>query len=237
MQPTYARPTPLAPAPTASSVLLVDAEYLRRAAARSHEMMSGSRISASRVSIDACQMSSLLDSLIVDFELDACRSGAGRPGRRVYDTVGADRRQRSRQVSYRSALRAEGFVLRTVRAPRGRGKPGTLANDRPQANGVQATLADDLVRLARELTTVVLLAGGEAYATAVTAAREHGAEVVLLLPPGCERLAAEPLPEGATRVIRLHPEVFEEPFEVHHSGWRPRHDRVAARSASVAEVC
>ena len=48
MQPTYARQTRLAPAPTASSAVLVDAEHVRRAAARSHEMISGSRISASR---------------------------------------------------------------------------------------------------------------------------------------------------------------------------------------------
>jgi hypothetical protein len=66
----------------------------------------------------------LLDSLIVDFELEASRSRAGRrPGRRIYDTIGADRRHRWRQLHYRSALRAEGFVLRTVRAPRRAGKP------------------------------------------------------------------------------------------------------------------
>ena len=99
MRPTYARQTRLARAPTASTALFVDAEYVRRCAARSHEMISGSRVSASRVSIDACQISRLLDSLIVDFELEASRSGAGRrPGRCIYDTIGADRRQRWRQV-------------------------------------------------------------------------------------------------------------------------------------------
>ncbi len=163
MQPTYARQTRLAPAPTASSALLVDAEYARRAAARSHQMISGSRISASRVSIDACQISRLIDSLIVDFELEGSRSRAGlRAGRRIYDTIGADRRQRWRQLYYRSALRAEGFVVRTVRVPRRPGKPGTVASDRDQSNGVESALAGDLVRLARELTTVLLLVGGEA---------------------------------------------------------------------------
>jgi hypothetical protein len=234
MQPMYARQTRLAPAPTASTALFVDAEYVRRCAARSHQMISGSRISASRVSIDACQISRLLDSLIVDFELEASRTRAGRrPGRRIYDTIGADRRQRWRQVYYRSALRAEGFVLRTVRAPRRPGKPGTVANDRDQSNALESTLAGDLVRLARELTTVVLLAGGEAYATAVSAAGEHGAEVVVVIPPGCEGLVGEPLLEAATRVIRLHPEVFEELFEVHDSGWRRRDSRRSARSATV----
>jgi NYN domain len=194
MKPTYARQTRLAPAPTASSALFVDAEYVRRCAACSHQMISGSRsrISASWVSIDACEISRLFDSLIVDFDLEASRSRAGRrPGRRIYDTVGADRRQRWRQIHYRSALRAEGFVLRTVRAPRRPGKPGTVANDRDQSNGVESMLAGDLVRLARELTTVVLLAGGEAYATAVSAAGAHGAEVVVVIPPGCEGLVVE----------------------------------------------
>ncbi|HYB23084.1 MAG TPA: hypothetical protein VED41_04755, partial [Solirubrobacteraceae bacterium] len=102
---------------------------------------------------------------------------------------------------------------------------------------VQATLADDLVRLARELTTVVLLAGGEAYATAVSAARAHGAEVVVVIPPGSEGLAGEPLLEAATRVIRLHPEVFEALFEVHDSGWRRRDGRGSARSASAGAAC
>jgi hypothetical protein len=50
-------------------------------------------------------------------------------------------------------------------------------------------------------------------------------------------LAGEPLLEGATRVIRLHPEVFEALFEAHGSGWRRRDGRVAARSASVAGAC
>ncbi len=238
MQPTYARQTRLAPAPTASTVLLVDAGYVRRCAARSNQMISGSRISASRVSIDACQISRLIDSLIVAFELEASRSRAGRrPGRRIYDTIGADRRQRWRQVYYRSALRAKGFALRTVRAPRRPGKPGTVASDRDQSNGVQSTLARDLVRLARELTTVVLLAGSEPYATAVSAAREHGAEVVVVIPPGCEGLVGEPLLEAATRVIRLHPEVSEALVEVHDSGWRRRDGRGSARSATPGAVC
>ncbi len=201
-------------------------------------MISGARISARRVSVDACQISRLLDSLIVGFELEASRSRAGRrPGRRIYDAIGADRRQRWRQIHYRSALRAEGFVVRTVRAPRRPGKPGTVASDRDQSNGVESMLADDLVRLARELTTVVLLAGGEAYAPAVSAAREHGAEVVVVIPTGCEGFVGELLLEGATRVIRLHPEVFEALFEVHDSGWRRRLGRVAARSASVTGAC
>ena len=72
MRLTYARQTRLAP--IASTALFVDAEYVRRCAARSHEMISGSRIRASRVSIDACQISRFLDSLIVDFELEASRS-------------------------------------------------------------------------------------------------------------------------------------------------------------------
>ena len=238
MRPTRIRQTRLAPAPTASPTLLVDAEYVRRCAACSHQITSGSRISASRVSIDACQISRFLDSLIVDFELEPSGSRAGRrPGRRIYDTIGADRRQRWRQLYYRSALSAEGFVVRTVRAHRRPGKPGTVANDRDQSNGVESTLADDLMRLARELTTVVLLAGGEVYATAVSAAREQGAEVVVVIPTGCEGLVGEPLLQAATRAIRLHPEVFEALFEVRDSGWRRRDGRVAARSASVTGAC
>jgi NYN domain len=234
MQPTSVRKTRRAQVPATSIALFVDAEYVRRAAARSHEMISGSRNSASRVSIDACQISRLLDSLIVDFELE---SSGGRPGRRIYETVGGDRRRRWRQVYYRSALSAEGFVLRTVRVPRRPGKPGTVANDRDQSHGVRSTLADDLVRLARELTTVVLLAGGGAYAPAVAAAREHGTEVVVVIAAGCEGWVGEPRLEAATRVITLHPEVFEALSEVHDSGWRRRHGRVAARSASAGAAC
>ena len=151
MRPTYARQTRLAPAPIASTVLFVDAEYVRRCAARSHQMISGSWIRARRVSVDACQISRFLDSLIVDFELEASRSRDGRPGRRIYDTIGDDRRQRWRQLHYRSVLRAEGFVVRTVRAPRRPNNPRTVADARDQSNGVEAALADDLARLAGEL--------------------------------------------------------------------------------------
>jgi hypothetical protein len=238
MRPTYARQTRLAPAPIASTALFVDAEYVRRCAARSHEMISGSRINASRVSIDACQISRWLDSLIVDFDLEASRSRDGRrPGRRIYDTIGDDRRQRWRQLHYRSVLRAEGFVVRTVRAPRRPNNPRMVADARDQFNGVEATLADDLMRLAGELTTVVLLAGGEVYATAVSVAREQGAEVVVVIPAGCEGLVGGTLREAATRVIRLHPEVFEALFEVRESGWRRRDGRGSARSVSAGAAC
>jgi hypothetical protein len=238
MRPTYARQTRLAPASIASTALFVDAEYVRRCAARSHEMISGSRIRVRRVSIDACEVSRFLDSLIVDFELEASRSRDGRrPGRRIYDTIGDDRRQRWRQLHYRSVLRAEGFVVRTVRAPRRPNNPRMVAYARDQFNGVQATLADDLMRLAGELKTVVLLAGGEGYAAAVSVAREQGAEVVVVIPAGCEGVVGEPLREAATRVIRLHPEVFEALFEVRDSGWRRRDGRGSARSVSVGVPC
>ena len=215
MRPTYTRQTRLAPAPIASTALFVDAQYVRRCAARSHEMISGSRIRIRRVSIDAGQISRLLDSRIVDFELEASRGRDGRrPGRRIYDTIGDDRRQRWRQLHYHSVLRAEGFVVRTVRAPRRPNNPRMDADARDRSNGVQATLAGDLVRHAGEFTTVVLLAGGDAYATAVSAARDQGAEVVVVIPAGYEGSVGEPLLEAATRVIRLHPEVFEALFEV-----------------------
>ncbi|MGO9881875.1 MAG: hypothetical protein ACLP4R_17430 [Solirubrobacteraceae bacterium] len=165
MQPTYARQTRLGPAPTASSALLVEGEYVCRAAARSHQMMS-------------------------------------RPSR-------------------------------TVRAPRRPGKPGTVANDRDQSNGVESTLADDLVRLASELTTVVLLAGGEQPASAVWGAREQGTEIVLAIPASCGALVAEPLREAVTRVIGLHPEVFEALFEIREAGWQRPEARGTARPSSV----
>jgi uncharacterized LabA/DUF88 family protein len=238
MRPTYARQTRLAPASIASTALFVDAEYVRRCAARSHEMISGSRIRVRRVSIDACEVSRFLDSLIVDFELEASRSRDGRrPGRRIYDTIGDDRRQRWRQLHYRSVLRAEGFVVRTVRAPRRPNNPRMVADTGDQSNGVDASLAGDLVRLAGELTTVVLLAGGDTYTTAVSVAREQGVEVVVVLPAGCEGLVGEPLREAATRVIRLHPEVFETLYEVRESGWRRRGGRGSARSVSAGAAC
>jgi hypothetical protein len=67
--------------------------------------MPGSAISASRVSIDACQISRLFDSMIVDLGIGGLRSRDGhRPGRRIYDTITADRPQRWRQLHYRSAV-------------------------------------------------------------------------------------------------------------------------------------
>jgi len=169
MGPTYAHQTRVAPASTASSALFVDAGHVRRCAARNHQMIGGSSISAGQVAIDAGAISRFFDSLIVDFEVDASRSRDGRrPGRRIYDTVGADRRQRWRQLHYGSALRAEGFVVRTVRAPRRPNNPRRVAEARDQFNEVGAALAGDLVCLAAGgLATAVLLAGGEGYAGAV----------------------------------------------------------------------
>jgi hypothetical protein len=84
--------------PSASIALLIDAEYVRRCASRRHEIVCGSPIQASRVTIDASRISSFLDSLIVDFDLDAsARGGGSRPERRLYDTVSDDRRQRWQQ--------------------------------------------------------------------------------------------------------------------------------------------
>jgi hypothetical protein len=81
MRPTYACQTQRPLAPTASTALFVDAGYLRRYAAESHQVMPGSAISASPVSIDACQISRLLDSMIVDFGIGGLRSRDGRrPG-------------------------------------------------------------------------------------------------------------------------------------------------------------
>ena len=117
---------------------------------------------------------------------------------------------------------AEGFALRTVRAPRRPGKPGTVANDRDQPNVAQATLADDLVRLARELSTVVVLAGGEAYASAVSVARSRALRSCCSSRPAGGELTTGPLIQAATRAIRLHPEVFEALFEVRDSGRRGR---------------
>lgn len=215
MGPTSVRQTRLAHVPTASIALFVDAGYVRRCAARTHEIAYGSPIQASRVSIDAGRISSLLDSLIIDFDLEASPDGeASRPERRIYDTVSDDRRQRWRQPHYRSALRAEGFVLRTLRAPCRPAKPGTVVDARDRCDLVEAALADDLIRRAGELSTVVVLAGGAQTASAVWAAREQGAEVVLAIPLGCGALVAEGLRETATRVIGLHPEVFEALFEV-----------------------
>lgn len=234
MGPTSVRQTRLTHVPSAWIALFIDAGYVRRCAARRHEIVSESPIQASRVSIDAGQISSLLDSVVVDFDLEASpRVDGSRPGRRIYDTVSDDRRQRWRQPHYRSALRAEGFVLRTVRAPRRPSKPGTVADARGRCDVVEAALADDLIRLAGELTTVVLLAGGKQATSAVWAARERGAEVVLAIPVGCGALVARPLREAATRVIGLHPEVFEALVEVREAGWRRPDARGTGRSASV----
>jgi hypothetical protein len=238
MRPTYARQTPRPPAPTASTALFVDAGYVRRCAASIDEMISGSGISAGRVSIDACQISRLLDSVIVDFELEASRSRDGRrPGRRIYDTIDADRRQRCRQLHYRSVVKAERFVVKTVRPPRWPTSRMTGADAHGCSDGVAAALAEDLTCLAaQEITMVVLLAGGERYAGAVLAARELGTDVVLLVPAGCGALVAEPLRAAATRVIGLHPEVFEALFEAHGSGGHRRSRRGWARPAGVAGV-
>jgi hypothetical protein len=233
MGPMYVRQDRLAQASTVSIALFVDAGYVRRCAARSHQLISGSAISASRVSIDAGEISRFLDSLIVDFELGGSRGRGGRrPGRRIYDTIGADRRQRSRQLHYRSALRAERFVVRTVRPPRQPGA-GMVAEGRDRSGVVEAALADDLVSLGGELTTVVLLAGGERPARAVWTAREQGAEVVLVIPASSSALVGERLREAATREITLHPEVFEALFAVRDSGWRQRAARASVSPADV----
>ena len=52
----------------------------------------------------------------------------------------------------------------------------------------------------------------------------------MVIPPGCEGLVGEPLLEAATRVIRLHPEVFEALFEVHDGLAAPRRSRFGALS-------
>lgn len=235
MRPMYVRQTRAAPASRASIGLFVDAGYVRRCAARS-QTISRSRTSASAVSVDPCQISRFLDSFILDFELGGAPNRDGqRPGRRIYDTVGADRRQRWRQLHYRSALRAEGFVVRTVRGPRP--NPGTVADAGDRSGVVEAALAHDLMSLAGELTTVVLLAGGERLARAVWMARQQGTDVVLVIPTGSSALVGERLRGSATRVITLHPEVFEALFEVRDSGWRRRAARVSARSANVGAAC
>jgi hypothetical protein len=238
MGPMYVRQDRLAQASTVSIALFVDAGYVRRCAARSHQMISGSPISASRVSIDAGQISRFLDSLIVDFELGRSRGRGGRrPGRRIYDTIGADRRQRWRQLHYRSVLRAEAFVLRTVRALWRAGKPGRFADASNRCDVVEAALADDLMRLGGELGTAVLLAGGEQAASAVRAAREQGTEVLLLVPAGCGALVADGLRDAATRVIGLHPEVFEALFDVRQARrWRAD-ARGSGRPASAGAGC
>lgn len=89
-----------------------------------------------------------------------------RSERRLYDIVSDDRRQRWRQPHYRSVLRAEGFVLRTVRARRQPGNAGMAADARDHFDMVAAALAGDVMRLAGELRTVVLLTGGEQAAGA-----------------------------------------------------------------------
>jgi hypothetical protein len=234
MRPTYVLQTRLEPG---SIALFVDAGHVRRCAARSHEIVHGSRIGASRIDIDAGQISRFLDSLIVDFDLDVFGSRDGdRPRRRLYDSVAAERRQRWRQPHYRSVVRAEGFVVRAVRAPRRLSKPARSADNRDYSR-VEAALGGDLVCLAAgEVATAVLLAGDEGCASAVRTARELGADVVLLIPGGCRALVAELLRDAATRVIGLHPEVFEALFEVREASWRRPDTRGSARSAAVAGV-
>ena len=93
-------------------------------------------------------------------------------------------------MHYRSVVKAEGFVVKTVRPSRWPTSPMTAADAHGYPNRVAAALAEDLTRLAAHgITTVVLLAGGERYAGAVWAARELGADVVLLIPAGCGALS------------------------------------------------
>jgi len=236
MGPTYVRQTPPASKPVASTAVFVDAGHVRRCGAHSHEIISGSRIAASRVSIDAGEISRFVDTLVVDFELQgSCDRDRRRPRRRIYDTVADDRRQRWRRLHHRSVVKAEGFVVKTVRPPRWHSTRTTGTDGSGYADGVVAALAEDLVRLsAREIRTAILLAGRERYTGAVWAARELGADVVLVIPAGCGALVAEPLRTAATRVIGLHPEVFEALFEAHGPGWHRRSPRGWARSAGVA---
>lgn len=77
MGPMSVHQTRLAHVPTTSIAVFVDAGYVRRCAARRHEIVDRSPIQASRVSIDPGRISNLVDSLIVDFDLDASLPGEG----------------------------------------------------------------------------------------------------------------------------------------------------------------
>jgi len=172
----------------------------------------------------------------------------GRSSRRIYDVLGEDRRQRWRQRHYHGVLEAEGLVVKAARVRANRMParprldraaraaaearrlepdpvPDALADvvDRDARSGkstVEAHLATDLVHLTEsgQINTALLLAGDRGYAGAVVDARERGAEVILLVPPASIAVVAASLRAAATRVIALHPEVFETLYHVHREG-------------------
>jgi len=153
------------------------------------------------VNIDGPGISRWLADAALELELPGVAAARlDRPSRRVHDTPDADRRARRRQRRYHGVLRAEGLVVTCERRC-----SGALAR----------SFGRDLVDLARggEVAAALLIAGDRAHTDAVIAARRHGVGVVLLVPPGAAELVAEPLRHAATRVVCLHPEVFE---TLHH---------------------
>lgn len=209
---------------TARVALFVDAEHFRRCAARAHERLTGARTIPSWVNIDGAGISEWVERAAV--ELGWGDSGRRRSSRRLYDVLSEGRLQRWQQRRYHGVLEAEGLVVKTARLRAGNRMQARAQLDRAvrhaltdvldrDAHGaksvVEASVASDLVRLTKngQIDTALLLAGDRAYAGAVGDASRHGAEVVLIVPPGSSALVAESLREAATRAIALHPEVFE----------------------------
>jgi hypothetical protein len=221
--------------------LLIDAAYVRCCAAREREQLTGLRISANRVNLDAAGICRWLGEFVVDFGLlGPGDSWEARPSPRIYDGRREDRRQRFRQPHYGSVLKAQGFVVRTARAGATNGtlerrgvesavpgaalasqvEPFTMTDrfddDRICMSGAEAALAGDLVRLAGcgEVDMVLLLGGAEVYAGPVVDACRLGAEIVLIVAPGSPTQVAGPLRAALARSIVLHPEVFELFYDV-----------------------
>lgn len=180
--------------------LFIDAAHFRRCVGRAHERFTGSPVTPNLVNIDGAGISNWVQRAALELGLVAPdEAGRARASRCIYDVLYEDRRERWGQRRYHGVLEAEGCVVKAARAARG---------DRTT---VEACLAADLVRLTKsgQIDAALLLVGDDDYAGTVVDARQHGAEVVLLVPPASGALVAESLAVAATRAMALHPEVFE----------------------------
>ena len=183
--------------------LFIDADHFRRCAVAGHEHVTGQSASPSRVNIDGPAVSEWVDQAAVDLGLrDASETSPPPSPRRIYDILNTNRVRRWRQRHYHGVLAAEGFVVTSARVR--------------CAERLHARAALDLVQLTQSSNNdaALLLVGDGAYTDAVATARRHGTHVVLLVPPASSVLIADSLRAAASRIVALHPEVFETLYHV-----------------------
>lgn len=183
--------------------LFIDADHFRRCAVAGHEHLTRQSASPSRVNIDGPAVSEWVDQAAVDLGLREASETSSPPSpRRIYDILNTDRARRWRQRHHHGVLAAEGFVVTSARVR--------------CAERLHARAGLDLVQLtqSRNIDAALLLVGDGAYADAVATARRHGAHVVLLVPPVSSVLVADSLRAAASRIVALHPEVFETLYHV-----------------------